>query len=238
MTEQESHNSQVRCEIQQALETLLHRPGEREEAIEALEAFENKFSEDAFSLEALVFGGIVQEALSEPAPDEPEWISALIDGLAGRTHYANAYALQYNLVRLLKDEALEAYQKLKTMLSIVAGRMGTPIKWEDESEAYKDLTESLFELCYERMSCDTIADFLVVQGCHVLFSVPDDGSECFDVREEWHGFSTIFPADLPAKLPIQPHLDYVEGILRKLEGEEVLFVDVHILPEGFVITLR
>jgi len=69
----------------------------------------------------------------------------------------------------------------------------------------------------------------------VLLTLPDDGSEYIDMEDPFD-ISTFY--SIPDMEAVGPHLKYVESILQKLEGKAILFVDVHLLPRGFVINLR
>jgi len=237
MTKTDLQKSQVRYEIAQAIEMLLAQPERSEEANRILRAFHHRFheKEHILSLDSIVFGGLVHEALSSEAQREPSILSVLRDELMGHIPYRNTYALKHNFAELLYGDALEAYQKLKEIFAIVAGRVGTPMTLQDMSEEYKDLGESLYELCYEKLQTHTIAELLVAQGCHVLLTLPDDGSEYIDLKDPFY-FSTIY--SISGMEAVGPHLKYVESILQKLEGKAILFVDVHLLPRGFVINLR
>ena len=62
---------------------------------------------------------------------------------------------------------------------------------------------------------------------------PDDGAAKFDVGEHLSGIHPISSME-----PLEPHLVYVKSFLEKQEGREALCVDVHLLPESYVICLR
>ncbi len=231
--------SQVRYKVVQAIDVSLEQPDQKEETNQILRTTYQEFIESPFSLDSIVFGSIVHKALGTVAQEDEKVLRILRDKLLGQVPSRNTYALKYNFVELLQGEAYEAYEKLRSLLPLIADRVGAsdiPSHESAESEAYEDLGESLYELCYEKMQTCTIADLLVAQGCQVLLSLPDDGSEYFDITSDKSSYSSIYPVSSIEAVDV--HLKYVEGILERLEGKAVLFVDVHLLPEGFVLNLR
>jgi hypothetical protein len=239
MIENNFHGQQLRRELIRALEMLLAQPSQREEANQVLHTLELEFFEETrkhvVSLDHIVFGSFVSAATSGEVQSDPSVLSALRDELIGRVPYRSTCALKCNLVESLHGDAFEAYCKLKKLLAVVTDRVGTPMTLEDMSEEYTDFRESLYELCYEKLQTHTIAELLVAQGCHVLMTLPDDGSEYIDMEDPFD-ISTFY--SIPDMEAVGPHLKYVESILQKLEGKAILFVDVHLLPSGFVINLR
>ncbi|MSP14204.1 MAG: hypothetical protein EXR62_14770 [Chloroflexi bacterium] len=82
------------------------------------------------------------------------------------------------------------------------------------------------------MKTETVAELLVTYGCHLLLALPDDGSEYMNVMESFDDFTP------PTLEPISIHLSYIDSILQKIQGKAVLYMDIHILREGFLLNTR
>ncbi len=124
-----------------------------------------------------------------------------------------------------------AYQGLLSMCNFVEQKANN-FNVEEIPENYDDLREDLF-LLYRRLKARSIADLLVIQACHILFSIPDD-KQSFDVTECFGGIRTR-----PSITTIDQHLSYIKSLLDKLLGDEVLYVDTSFLPDAnYMVNLR
>lgn len=227
--------STVRYKIIQAIELFLNQPDSKKIACQILDAIRQEFLNNIFALDSVVFGGIVEDARSLLLCGEIDSLHALRDELMGQIPSRNSYALKYNFVELLGQESYETYRKLTKLLQIISQRIDVSMTSREEIENYEDLRESLYVSCYEKMQVCTLADLLVAQGCHILLLLPDNGAMYFDIADS--AFSSIYPP-VYSQEAIEPHLTYVKSLLQKLEGKAALFVDIHLLPEGFVLNLR
>lgn len=223
----------IHDEIIHAIDILLEQPNQQQEANRILESLFNHFheKEHIFSLSSIVYGRFIQIVKAPEFQTNHAALSIFKNQLLGQTPYWATYALKYDFVGLLQGDFLQAYQKLEELLTIFAERLGNPRR--NIPTIPEDLTEILHDLCYEQLRPYTIAELLVAHGCHILLSLPDDGNESYDILNV---FGSIYPVS--SIETVDTHLKYVRDILQKLQGKKVLFVDVHILPEGFVINFR
>src|SRR4030095_10320625 len=114
-------------------------------------------------------------------------LSMFKDQLLGQIPYWNTYVLKYNFVELLQGDAVEAYQKLRQLLTIFTKRLNRLDPIQDISENYEDLLDRLDDLCYRQLRPYTLAELLVAKGCHILLKLPRDGSEYFDTLDVFAG---------------------------------------------------
>lgn len=196
-------------------------------AVRTLCALKRRFlGQDIFSIDSLVFGGFVQTALSTDISSDQMALKQLRDELLGIAPSWNTYAIKHNFVNLLQGDGLQAYRLVKELYHLLSTRRRNLAQEER-------LTDELYELCYEKITPQTIAELLVTNGCQVLLALPYGFPEEFDLLDN---FSSIYPIASP--LMLQEHLDYLAGILEKIEGNRTLFIDIHILRSGFNLNLR
>ena len=227
--------NKTRNTIVWAIESLLEHPNQKEDVNQVLALLRHKLSEEKnlFSFDSIVFGPFLSQVLSSEVQLEPETMIILKDELIGKTPYWNTYALKYDFTKLLYGDTLEAYQRLKEFLNLLVSYLNTNGVLEDIVERYEDLLEVLYEFCYGKLQSNTIAELLLGQSCHILLSLPHPILSYFDVQDV---FSSIYPISDMEKTNNQ--LGHVQGLLQKLEGKIVLFVDVHLLTDGFILNLR
>lgn len=230
-----SQDTYVRDEIVRIIDILLNQPDQSKEANRLLHSLHQYFleKEHIFSLDSIVYYPFIQLVGSPEFQKDRTALSVFKDQLLGQIPYWNTYALKYNFVELLQGDAVEAYQKLRQLLTIFTKRLNKLDPIQDISENYEDLLDRLDDLCYKRLHPYTLAEFLVAQGCHILLKLPRGESEYFDTLDVFEG---IYPVSTIES--VNNHLKFVEDILQKLQGEIVLFIDVHILPNGFVLSSR
>ena len=229
---QEKH---IRDEIVRAIDILVEQPNQRQEANHIMRQLSGHFQEKGhiFSLNSIVYGYFIRIVKAPEFQTDYTALSTFKSQLLGQAPYWATYALKYNFVELLQGEFLQSYRKLQQLLTILADRLNEKDLGQQGLESYENVREMLYESCYEHLKPYTIAELLVAHGCHILLSLPDDGNEYFDTLNTFGG---IYPvSNIEA---VDKHLNQVKDLLRKLQGDAVVFVDVHILSEGFVINWR
>ncbi|MCU0520967.1 MAG: hypothetical protein MUF84_09775 [Anaerolineae bacterium] len=204
-----------------------------DEVEQLLEHLHDKLLESPYSLNSLVYGGLAHELQNPCARKEQEVLLTLREELSGHTSNYHSFALKMDFLTLLTEEARETYRDLQILLEAVARQAR---EWPDAgmSEVVESLTESLYSRCYGGDPPVTIAELLLGQACHVLLSLPSDCTDRFGI--ETSRYSTVFPE--PESAPVEPHLQYVQRLLLQLAGDSILFVDIQLLPEGYVLSCR
>lgn len=188
-------------------------------------------TQNAFLIDNIVFGHFIHLLTDNEVKRDTKLLQTIKDQLSGEKPYIQTYALRYPFVELLSGEIMDAYQELLSMYDYVTRKVNNS-KVEEIPKNYSELRENLF-LRYGRIKAKVIPDLLVIQACHTLLSLPDD-QRSFDVMDV---FSSIYPK--PTITAIETQLSYVQGILNKLLGDEVLYIEVCILPDGnYMINLR
>lgn len=232
-----SHTTELRNTLIKIIEMLLNYPEKVKFAKQTLANLEHELltPRNLISIEKIVFGSTISALNDEEVQLDSNSLTAIKNDLLGTVPYKHTYALKYNFVELLDEVSLEIYQKSKHLLNIIIARINNEPIINNISEEYTNFYESLYDLSYDKLQIKTIADLLVSQISHLLLCLPDDGTEYIDMADPPR-YSTIY--SILDKEPILPHLDYINLLLKKLEGEVILFVDVHILKEGFAINLR
>jgi hypothetical protein len=225
---------QLRKTILNAVDTLLNKPEHANNALAVVNRLYQDFIRDrqnAFSVERVVYGSFLHELLDSDVQRERICLQIIQDQLLGIQPYIHTYALKYRFIDLLEGESLVAYNELVRLFDMFIQKIHNP--GQEEPADYEDLREILY-LRYQQIHAKTVPELLVIQACHILLSLPDN-TKTFDAMEF---FSGIYPTPSMV-VTVDSQLDYVRGFLNKLLGEEVLFVDVHLLPnENFMINLR
>lgn len=188
--------------------------------------------EHIFDIANLVWGSTVQ-ALTDP---EMQWgkaeYEALRQELRGQSGSFQTYALKHPFVDLLDEAGKQAYQQAKFIVHERLQALAADPPTTLFSEAYEQVADTLSE--YQRTPI-TLADLILAHICTHLFQLPEVAS--FDILdEEMHGFSSILPS--AAVIDVRQELAHLEGMLHKLEGNAVLFVEVGLLPQGYILNIR
>jgi hypothetical protein len=219
--------------ILDAVDTLLNKPEDVPNTLAVVNRLYYGFIRDrqnAFSIESVIYGSFLHELLDSDVQRERICLQIIRDQLLGTQPYTHTYALKYRFIDLLEGESLAAYNELVRLFDMFTQKIHDP--GQEKPADYADLGEILY-LRYQQIHAKTVPELLVIQACHILLSLPDN-TKTFDAMEF---FSSIYPTS--SMVTVDSQLDYVRGFLNKLLGEEVLFVDVHLLPnENFMINLR
>lgn len=230
-------HSDVRQKILKSINVLIHHVREEEvnQALTCLQSLEHHFTSDLFSVNSVVFRGFVGMALDSATLSERVVLDQLKKELLGVVPSLNTYAIKHSFVHLLDCESQQAYLLLRQLYALLTSNYGS--QPEDETlEEEDELREQLHDLCSEKIVATTIPQLLVTHTAQAILSLPYDYAETFDLMDEEVGFSTILPVSSQESL--QEHLEYIGNMLKKIEGKKTLFIDIHILPEGFVLNLR
>ncbi len=228
----------TRAQLLQAINTLLSEPAQKDVTLATLTELYEKFlePENAFSIASLVFGGLVNEVRSRYAQIDHSILLLRRDQLEGKIPHRISFALKYNFSVLLHRPAQEAYELLGVLLNRYKQMLEQPGQGKSSTDALDDQFEALHQLCYFILVADQLPELLVAEGAHLLLSLPDPPSPTFNLAGDTAAFSTIFPVESVENTQVQ--LDYIESLMRKLQGHETLFVDIHLLSEGYLMNIR
>jgi hypothetical protein len=225
--------NRLRTIILDSINAILTNSANKDDVIARLgDVYKNTLEiQNAFLIENIVFGQYIHLLLDNDVTNDPKQLQTIRDELLGQQPCFHTYALRYSFIELLDREFLMAYQGLLSMCDFVEQKAKN-IKVEEIPENYDDLRENLF-LLYKRLKAGSIADVLVIQACHILFSIPDD-KQSFNITEWFGSIRTR-----PSITTIDQQLSYIKSLLNKLIGDDVLYVDTSILPDtNFMINLR
>jgi hypothetical protein len=229
----------IYAEVRQAISKLLNNaPAQRQEAIHSLLTLKELLlkREYAFDIECLAYGGIITLALDSEVQANSQILVELQNQLDGRKPYWKSYLLRYDFQTVLQARSLDAYHLVRELVDAYSEQTKLQSGRSLEQERYDNELEKLFLLCHEAITPRNIADLLVSQASHTLLALPNPPVTSFNVQDTVTGFSTIYPVDELEM--VHGHLDHIQRLLRKLQGIESLYVDIHILPSGLVVNVR
>lgn len=223
----------LRTIILDAVDSMLLNSTDKKNVIASINDVYRQLLEvqNAFLIERIVYGHFIHLLTDSEVQSSIKWLQSIKEQLSGQQLHIHTYVLRYPFVQLLEGETLEVYQGLLKLYNIVVQKVNN-LKLDEIPEDYEEFRENVF-LLYGGIKAKSVADLLVIQACHTLFSIPDD-QRSFDVTEV---FGSIYPT--PTITTIDTHFSYIQGILNKLLGNEVLYVEVCILPDAnYMINLR
>jgi hypothetical protein len=192
--------------------------------------------EESFSIERIVFGGFLLEVMTT---EEPGILREVRQELTVGKPYWGTYVVKYRFVELLQDEMLHAYETLQNLYELLIRKCrqsATEYIGAGELEKQELYREVLSDLVYGRLAPETIHELLLAQACNALIALPYHFPVKFNLADEESIFSTLQAPEHVVELV--DYLEHTRDALMKLQGMEPLFIDVHLLPEGYSLSLR
>lgn len=232
-------NSDLRKDIVGAFDILLSRqdisltlPETFNSLMKTLEARLSAYGD--FSVLQFVYGYFVSFAKSPDMQIDHKALLHTKRQLLGKEPYWNTYLINHDLAKLLAGEGLRVYQEILLLIDKMNQTGNTNL---DECRQLKKAVEKNGYLIY----VNTLPELLVAHLANILGRLPNQDPAVYDplgVHELPYRlrYSSIRPKE--STVSVQAQLDYCVGMLRKLAGEEILFVDVHLMSDGYLINLR
>jgi hypothetical protein len=192
--------------------------------------------EDSFSIESIVFGGFLIEVMTT---EEPSELRALRQELEGHQPYWNTYVAKHRFLDLLQGDMLQAYETLQSLYHLLVEKcsQGADDSYSPEAlekqELYRD---TLSTLVYNNLKPETIYELLLTQACQALISLPYYYPVRFNPADEDNIFSTLHVPEHVVQL--LDYLEHTKAALMKIQGAEPLFIDVHLLADGYFLSIR
>lgn len=229
----------IRNNILNAFDIILSRSGVMEpipspfnELVKTIEAQLDTYGN--FTLTRIAYGYFVSFVTSSGMQIDPDALLHAKNQLLGKIPYWNTYLINHNLASLLKEESLKLYEQIILLMDMLkqTHKIG--------SNEYKQLRNSVEEICY-LVQVNTLAELLVAHLANILSRLPDQELAVYDPMGIHKlpyrlRYSSIRPKE--STVSVWEQLRYCESMLQKLKGEEILFVDVHLTMDGYLINLR
>jgi hypothetical protein len=229
-------NDSIRSQILQALDMLISETSIAE-ANTALRHLRAEFTgrETAFSLNRIIFSGFVSAALDSEYQSHKQMLIELREELIGSRPNWKTYALKFNFAGMFTPTLLEAFNKIQEFIPLLEDKTGQI----EHEPRFKMLHQHLHKFIYEKLIPQNAGELLLSLLIHAALVLPVwrlSQRDTFDVAAYDGGsFSLILP---PETMPdtYNRHIQYMQALISKLNGEDIVFVDVNII--GDLITLN
>jgi hypothetical protein len=192
-----------------------------------------------FSLDSLFFGGLITAALDDEFQSQKSSLIQIRDELIGKQPYWKTYALKYNFTELFSPEMEKAFQWIIELLNLVENHSERIVY----RERFEDLHESLYTFVYESLIPMHLPELLLGLLIHAALVLPiwrpSETSDTFDAANDdtSGGFSLIWPPPSLEDTYLN-HTAYLRSLLRKIKGEEIVYVDLTIVPNHSLLNIR
>lgn len=229
---------QTRSQILKAAEMLINYPStpKVEEATQILTSLWSQFleKEKIYSIDSLVFNIFVQDFKNLSTQAHRDELIRLRDELSGKASHWHSYAIKNDLTESMSDS-------IKTIYGILHGTFKEYKKilendLDEDSDILGELLEDLHLSCYQKQPAESLVELLVFQACHMLLMLPVPPRKIIDVYDEeskWGSFGNG-----STTINIEDQINHIGYLLQKIKGELAVFVDVHIVSEGFLFSVR
>lgn len=240
MNEIKNTPNQIRDLLIKAIDALLSEPPLTEEYETCMETINNRlfWREQIFTLDHIAFGAIAQRVYSKEFRATKSELLMHKNRLLGERNRWSSYALKHKFLDLLEVDELETYAGIKQVLGILKSSMSQSNP--EITDEYKEKHGYIHEYTHRERPIVTLPQLLLSYVGNVLLHLPADGAASFDVfgrDKKGASFGTLMPPASSIET-LDTHIQYVEGMMNKLEGNAVLFVDVAFTPEGYIMNLR
>lgn len=228
----------MNLELRESINRLIGTHEDKESILQYLRAFKKRIlqPEYAFDIESLLYGGIVTQALDAVSNEEQSVLLTLVNQMNGKMSYGVSYVLQHDFQGLLSDDALAIFHLLRDFVEWYERQISPSENQSVGIGGGDQLYEQLQTLCYNALPPKNISELMVSQASNILLSLPYPPELNFSMLGDTASFSTVYPVD--SKEDVRIHIQYVRGLIRKLQGLESLYVDVNSLSSEFAISLR
>lgn len=230
---------QIRSQILRAVELLINHPNttEAEQANQTLASLWSKFSEkeQIYSLESLVFNIFVQDIKNSGTQSHRDELIRLRDELSGTASHWHSYAIRNDFTKSMTDSIMKTHNILQVAFAEYK-RVLLKNALDENLDIIGELLEELHSSCYQNQPANFLVDLLVFQACHTLLTLPvppQKSVNIYNSESRWGSFGNG-----SAIVNVEDQINYIGDILQKIKGELVVFVDIHMLSEGFVFSVR
>lgn len=201
--------------------------------------------ENFLSLENIVYSRALLHILHA---DELIDVTVVHEELHGQKSAWSTQYIKRNLVPYLQDDGRETYRTIQDVIKLRESHTTEAgIADLTENEEYSDAIEKLLTLYDERLPPKTLPELLVAHIANLIVQLPDEPADEILLADDFSGVNAITPDRRPGVTDcidteitdsLSKRLSYVKDLIAKLEGQEVLYVDINFLPGGYVINLR
>lgn len=229
---------QTRSQILTVAEILINYPStpKAEDATQILTSLWSKFleKEKIYSIDSLVFNIFVQDFKNPNTQAHRDELIRLRDELSGKTSHWHSYAIKNNLTESMSDS-------IKTIYGILQNAFKEYKKileheFDKDIDILGEFLEELHLSCYQKQPAESLGELLVFQACHMLLMLPVPPRKIIGICDEeskWGNFGND-----STTVSIEDQINHIGYLLQKIKGELVVFVDVHIVSEGFLFSAR
>lgn len=208
-----------------------------EEEIKAIEKIIEELNkridiETRFSIERIVYSYFIWRAIDYYDPPIHAVRKHILKTLRGEIPYQQCYALKYNMVEFLKGRSLEAYEWLVKYFELFNAN-------KIDTDEYKEAKNKSWELCCEELKPTLLPELMIAHIRHLLWCLPVKNIPSFDIADydSPDSFSSIYPRQ-PMEVTMTSQLNYIKELLRKIKGEDVLFVHIQLLSDSYNLNFR
>jgi hypothetical protein len=233
-------NEATRNTIFRALEMLIDETN-IEEANAILRSLKTQYHKalPIFSLDSLFFGGLITAALDDEFQSQKESLIQIRDELTGKQPYWKTYALKYDFVRLFGPEMHKAFQQIIELVEMVE----EPEQRLENRERFEDLHEYLHAFLFEILVPTHLTEMLLGLLIHAALVLPiwrpSEVGDIFDVAnsDTSGSFCLIWPPETLEDTYLN-HTRYLRSLIQKIKGQEILYVDLTIVPNHSMLNIR
>jgi|GEM_PF-6532461 len=186
----------------------------------------------SLSLDSMAYSPFVSMIDDKEIQTDREALIKIKQQILGELPHWHSYALKSQLYLMLPNKWNELYKDLETIIKLI--QQLRIDKSEGDLNEFKRLRANIFNMCYKELVFNTVPEYLVSYVCNIILKLPYNLPETFDLLQS--RYNLLNPSSSEEHLSTQ--VKHVEDMLKKLQGETTLFVDIFITPKDYLINLR
>jgi hypothetical protein len=233
-------NETTRSMLLHALDMLIEGTN-IEEANTVLQVLEDQYREkyQLFSLDRLFFGALITLSLDDEFQSQTESLIHIRSQLTGKQPHWGTYALKYDFTEFFSATMLNAFQQIAELLVLIEESQKRLEHWEHFDNLHEDLYTFLFEILVPTHLSEMLQGLLI----HAALVLPiwrlSEIGDTFDAAnsDTSAGFSLIWPPETIEDTYLN-HTQYLRSLIRKIKGEEIVYVDLTIVPNHSMLNIR
>lgn len=184
-----------------------------------------------FHIEALAYITTIQRLFGNDILSDMSLLDNIQKQVEESIFQPRSWAIKRDLTASLSSEDHKAYLMLKVFLKEISDNPYMSIR---DSDKQQKLAQKLRKYCNRETSFTALPEIIIYNAAQILLLLPAGRGTRYKMRAA--RYNLLYSADFEEQLDTQ--LEEAKKLIDKLEGSGIIYLDIRMQPNGYVINIR